>query len=739
MFDFELTTLKGTPSFLGGADSPEFDHSALDRILSVLSPEAEDGQTSFLPPALALASPLAPPPFQAPSMPPPVDMGISSFMGAATPLASFPAIPPPVVPPTAALNESNSSVTLPVFPSTERNEALEVPQPAGDGLGDLHPKEKSPEAPHKPSTSLLSTRIPADVQKENVGKSGDPTFSESNITISPKDNVKEPQKNEVAPVRETPVGATPTGETPAKETPVGATPSVETLAGETSIQETPAVVKPTQPAALSVPELSKLLMTTTTASVTTTSVLTVTSLTKTTTSSSRPTNAIPAIRLADLSPKIRLLSPKAPGSSTASIFDLDNDDNPKLKKIDPELHPETPLTGTKKRGRKRKLETPTLKIKLKTPKPCDHSATDREEDDETKNLSRSFSSIKQRLKMLAKDMSTPSRRPQELPATPLTLKIKRSTDGNWSSNSTPPSTGKLILKISNGRSSVTTTPRIKVKPVVQQKAKTEALPRLKISLGGKRPRGRRSATPSRSDAQTPSRLGSTPKSSFYPEGWVSFDQVKPDLGKNKSSDQSEGRISKIVNTLEHKKTISEELITADVDVSFKKSTPVPEQKSVETKPDITSPITMKQNLEQNPSTVAGSLNKKISPVKPDPEKSPLVEGSENRLSLAVERKPEISERLPTAAVENRTKTASFKPKISLRTDLFEIKTESPSPSPKVKLSGVYILLKPYLPTPTQGFFFAELPSQFPFHNFRKSHLTVSLLFPHSHSLFSFSH
>ena len=385
------------------------------------------------------------------------------------------------------------------------------------------------------------------------------------------------------------------------------------------------------------------------------------------------------------------MSPKAPGSSTASIFDLDYDDNPQLKK-EPELHPETPLTGTKKRGRKRKLETPTLKIKLKTPKPCDHSATDREEDDETKNLSRSFSSIKQRLKMLAKDMSTPPRRPtsQEPPATPLTLKIKRSTDGHWSSNSTPPSTGKLILKISNGRSSVTTTPRIKVKPVVQQKAKTEALPRLKISLGGKRPRGRRSATPSRSDAQTPSRLGSTPKSSFYPEGWVSFDQVKPDLGKNKSSDQSEGRISKIVNTLEHNKTISEELITANVDASnnSKKSTPVPEQKSVETKQD----ITMKRNLEQNPSTVAGSLNQNIGPVlKPDPEKSPLVEGSENRISFAVDRKPEISERLlPTAAVENRTKAAIFKPKISLRTDLFEIKSESPSPSPKVILLGVYI-------------------------------------------------
>mgnify|MGYP001240140668 CR=1 FL=1 len=40
-----------------------------------------------------------------------------------------------------------------------------------------------------------------------------------------------------------------------------------------------------------------------------------------------------------------------------------SDDNPQLKK-EPELHPETPLTGTKKRGRKRKLETPTLKIKF---------------------------------------------------------------------------------------------------------------------------------------------------------------------------------------------------------------------------------------------------------------------------------------------------------------------------------------------------------------------------------------
>lgn len=235
---------------------------------------------------------------------------------------------------------------------------------------------------------------------------------------------------------------------------------------------------------------------------------------------------------------------------------------------------------------------------------CEHDSESEDsiKFEDYKSLSRSFSSIKQRLKTLAKDMSTPvsknkKKDGQDNFPSPLTLKIFKSADGRWKSD-TPPEQ-KIVLRISNGRSS-SSTPKLKIKPI--RKCKTDGPTKIKISL----------RNPSK-----PADAG-TPKSRFVPEGWVSFDQVQ----------------SKLANV---------DPPLGDVEIIKEK------------KPDTKEKI--------------GVLKIKTKPPANTKETNITKEKSEDfkiKMSTNPTPSPSISPFLT-------------KPKISLRTDLFEVKEEKPSP------------------------------------------------------------
>ena len=653
-------------------DSPEFDHTALDRILSVLSPEPEEPQSGFIPPALAVAPPLSGSPFH--GTPPSLGV-INSPFACASPNFN----PLTLSSPASQQINSGTSLLPPSFtnPDIARPFAPSVLSPSTVGISSLLTTGKVGVESSLPSTpSQISSPRPMSLTPSTI----DVPVPVPSALVAPPSTINQSLEQEAVATQPSPTPADPTS------------PEGNKLS---SLDEAPStLVKPSQSPATSVPELqTKISFTTATASVTTTSVLTVTTSTTTSTSKSRPAAAIPALRLAALSPNIK----SSVRSTKASIFDMDEDMDEKVvpDEHDKEFVPGNAVVEKKKRGRKRKpsssgSNTPSIKIKLKTPAPCDHKSVEKENDDDKgedlKNLSRSFSSIKQRLKMLAKDMTTPVARPaiREPPATPLTLKIKRSEDGRWSSNSTPTS-GKLVLKISNGRSSMTT-PRIRVKPI--KKAKTEVVPRLKISVG--RPKGRRSATPSRLEA--------TPKSSYVPEGWVSFDQVQTkltDLPAN-HNDKVE-----IIDAKKKPKEGLEELPKVSDDVQVIKSTSVPEHKRIELKQDNLSLGSLKAktvrekpspdieissiSLLNNDKPSFGSDESLQSSDKPlQSSDKPLQQSSDKPLQSSD--KPLQSSDKPLQS-SDKPSPGSFKPKISLRTDLFAIKSENPSPSPKVRVTG----------------------------------------------------
>ena len=280
---------------------------------------------------------------------------------------------------------------------------------------------------------------------------------------------------------------------------------------------------------------------------TTTTVVSTLSTSKLVTSPSTST-IVPSLKIASLSPNIKDLKlPRevltldkafeydSPGVSEDILGEKDEDFEPIVSK------------EKKKRGRKKKVTTPPpLALKVSQGKSqCEHFSGEEDGDqvDDYKSLSRSFSSIKQRLRLLAKDMYTPvnknrSKNNQERICSPLTLKITKSADGRWKSDSTP--NEKIVLKISTGK---TKTPKLKIKPVVRN-CKTENPRKLKISL--KNPRSQ--------VAQLP--LDGTPKSRFVPDGWVSFDEVKskradakPEADLQRSRDKSEDKKTKETDSI----------------------------------------------------------------------------------------------------------------------------------------------------------------------------------------------
>ena len=302
---------------------------------------------------------------------------------------------------------------------------------------------------------------------------------------------------------------------------------------------------------------------------------------------STSTPLLPALKIASLAPNIKDLMPQ----------------DQSLSKSENESIIMTPLKSTKgggKRGRKKKTTAPQEVVK--EPSQCDHFSEEENQEkfDDYKSLSRSFSSIKQRLKTLAKDMCTPVRKVKAKDenkfASPLTMKIMRSSDGGWVADPSP--VGKLVLRISNsGRNR---TPKLKIKPLARN-CKTEKPCRIKISLK------RNPEKSSKSEG-----IEYTPKTRYVPEGWVSFEEVQSKLDKPEPCEDE----IKII----HESNVKS--------LATIKKTPTRENKDVNIKDE------------------------------------------------KIEVKPQSASISPVSCPSSGTK-----PKISLRTDLFAVKEEKPTPNP----------------------------------------------------------
>ena len=193
--------------------------------------------------------------------------------------------------------------------------------------------------------------------------------------------------------------------------------------------------------------------------------------------------------------------------STESIFDI----SPSLSR------PSSVSRKSKKGGgrqQKRQVQTPQA-INAEPLVNCEHFPASESEDkfEDFKSLSRSFSSIKQRLKLLARDMVSPVVTKMEeeeatRPAQPLTIKISKTADGRWTASPSP--SPRLILHISRtGQKSRSAYVRGRERDQPQKQGSSRGQQRARSN-------GRQRATVD---------LGTPRTTSFYPEGWVSFEQV----------------------------------------------------------------------------------------------------------------------------------------------------------------------------------------------------------------------
>ena len=316
-----------------------------------------------------------------------------------------------------------------------------------------------------------------------------------------------------------------------------------------------------------------------------------------------------------------------------------------------------------KRGRPKKSGTATTPTPpsdstdpaLKSDKgQCQHFSKTNEDQDgngslDNKFLSRSLSSIKQRLKLLGKDMTTPKKekRPKKVES-PFTLKIKKDVQGKWKMDSTPKSE-RIILKISSAKKK---TPTLKIKPL-ERNCVSEKPIGLKISL-----KGHAKVSP----------IEGTPKSRFVPEDWVSFEKVQ----------------TEILPKLKEESPSSEtEDATADPD----KSTPTDSKFEDDTKKDEdkTEKASLSvMNAETNDAKSSTSMavivaTTTVSSLGASTDVITTKISNTTIVSTTTTSVPSVSSVITTTSTvttQPQTPTIQHKPKISLRTDLFEVKTES---------------------------------------------------------------
>ena len=287
---------------------------------------------------------------------------------------------------------------------------------------------------------------------------------------------------------------------------------------------------------------------------------------------------------------------------------------------------------------------------------CQHFSKPNEEQDgnepiDNKFLSRSLSSIKQRLKLLGKDMTTPKKEKRSKKVdSPFTLKIKKDVQGKWQMDSTPKSE-RIILKISSAKKK---TPTLKIKPI-QRNCVSEKPIGLKITL-----KGRAKVAP----------LEGTPKSRFVPEGWVSFEKVQteilPKLKEESPSSETEDATADPdkVTPLDAK---TEDNTKEDEDKTEKASLSL---MNAETN-DAKSPTS---NAVSVVTTTVNSLCASTDVITTKIPNATIV----TTTSASVPTTSPITTTASTVTTQPQTPTIQHKPKISLRTDLFEVKTESSS-------------------------------------------------------------
>ena len=287
---------------------------------------------------------------------------------------------------------------------------------------------------------------------------------------------------------------------------------------------------------------------------------------------------------------------------------------------------------------------------------CQHFSKPNEEQDgnepiDNKFLSRSLSSIKQRLKLLGKDMTTPKKEKRSKKVdSPFTLKIKKDVQGKWQMDSTPKSE-RIILKISSAKKK---TPTLKIKPI-ERNCVSEKPIGLKITL-----KGRAKVAP----------LEGTPKSRFVPEGWVSFEKVQteilPKLKEESPSSETEDATADPdkVTPLDAK---TEDNTKEDEDKTEKASLSL---MNAETN-DAKSPTS---NAVSVVTTTVNSLCASTDVITTKIPNATIV----TTTSASVPTTSPINTTASTVTTQPQTPTIQHKPKISLRTDLFEVKTESSS-------------------------------------------------------------
>ena len=287
---------------------------------------------------------------------------------------------------------------------------------------------------------------------------------------------------------------------------------------------------------------------------------------------------------------------------------------------------------------------------------CQHFSKPNEEQDgnepiDNKFLSRSLSSIKQRLKLLGKDMTTPKKEKRSKKVdSPFTLKIKKDVQGKWQMDSTPKSE-RIILKISSAKKK---TPTLKIKPI-ERNCVSEKPIGLKITL-----KGRAKVAP----------LEGTPKSRFVPEGWVSFEKVQteilPKLKEESPSSETEDATADPdkVTPLDAK---TEDNTKEDEDKTEKASLSLMNAETNDAKSPTSNAVSVVTTTVNSLCASTDVITTKIS-------NATIV----TTTSASVPTTSPINTTASTVTTQPQTPTIQHKPKISLRTDLFEVKTESSS-------------------------------------------------------------
>ena len=287
---------------------------------------------------------------------------------------------------------------------------------------------------------------------------------------------------------------------------------------------------------------------------------------------------------------------------------------------------------------------------------CQHFSKPNEEQDgnepiDNKFLSRSLSSIKQRLKLLGKDMITPKKEKRSKKVdSPFTLKIKKDVQGKWQMDSTPKSE-RIILKISSAKKK---TPTLKIKPI-ERNCVSEKPIGLKITL-----KGRAKVAP----------LEGTPKSRFVPEGWVSFEKVQteilPKLKEESPSSETEDATADPdkVTPLDAK---TEDNTKEDEDKTEKASLSLMNAETNDAKSPTSNAVSVVTTTVNSLCASTDVITTKIS-------NATIV----TTTSASVPTTSPITTTASTVTTQPQTPTIQHKPKISLRTDLFEVKTESSS-------------------------------------------------------------